>query len=435
MCSIGEDDFGDEGGLHAMEPAPALEIDQLLNLTHGIDLNEICKKCNKNNVIVKLSCKDAQCKECFLMYVRHKFRAALGSTKLVNRGADILIIYDGHEESSVLVDMIEFSLTQETFKKLHVSPKLLIIDMNCLTTTTKLYDNEKRMNFYQMINKLLEKYQFDKFYITIGNKNGIPINFNNLTENDNDNFIIEEKDIVETFNSIKNATSQQDFVQKLKLNLIENCAKTLNCKFIFLSEINCDLAKLLLTNISLGRGNSISQDISFSSSSRQNDIKFIRPIRDLNTMEIKNYIKLTDTKCLTKKLDNINENSIQSLTNKFINDLQINFPSTVTTVFKTGDKIASTNELINTNYCRFCNSALDYKDSTTLFAIEFSRYTSKNAAANDANLKSIDSIENMARNAVNGIGDTASTNLRDLCHGCRNIYRDCNNNCFFDTFL
>lgn len=81
MCSIGEEDFGDEGGAHAMvQDAKADNI-----------MEESMCKCNQEKCVIKLDLKLAMCKSCFLLFVRHKFRAALGATKVVPRGSKILV--------------------------------------------------------------------------------------------------------------------------------------------------------------------------------------------------------------------------------------------------------------------------------------------------------------------------------------------------------
>lgn len=44
--------------------------------------------------------------------------------------------------------------------------------------------------------------------------------------------------------------------------------------------------------------------------------------------------------------------SVQQLIKKFVTELQLNYPATVTTVLKTGDKLALSNDIINK--CDFC---------------------------------------------------------------------------------
>ena len=107
MCSIVEDDFGDDGGKHAM-------VEE--NKQENVELpDEICKKCNSEKVAVKLYLKDAQCENCFLFYARHKFRAALGASKIVRRGANVLIIFDGSAENMVMMDMIKYGLGKKIY--------------------------------------------------------------------------------------------------------------------------------------------------------------------------------------------------------------------------------------------------------------------------------------------------------------------------------
>ena len=81
--------------------------------------------------------------------------------------------------------------------------------------------------------------------------------------------------------------------------------------------------------------------------------------------------------------------------------------------------------------CRFCGATLDYRGSKTLFATEYSRLVSSriNAACSheDILLKS-KQMELDAERAVNGEDDQGEERvlMKQLCHGCRNIFEDLN---------
>lgn len=412
MCSIGEDDFGDEGGLHAMvaEAAPSLTIDPAT----------VCKKCNLKSAIVKLDFKEAQCEECFLAYLRHKFRANLGSTKIVARGAKVMVVYDGKAASTVLLDMIRYARTQDKFKRLHIEPFILYIDNNCLFHM----DLESRIKNFKEIKDLLKQFSIKSFYASFGKIQVFDIEEIQM----NADLLSSEETFLNSVTSIKNLTSQQDYVHCTTSNVIRQCAEQINCEYAFTTEIGSDLAVKLLTNIALGRGSSVSQDVSFCDT--RTEVKIIRPIRDFNGIEIETYIKLTKVKCVSKgeifggEIDMFA--SIQNLTKGFVEELQENFLSTVSTVFRTGSKIAaSTGHNLKNNdsieKCAFCKSKLDYYESSTLRAIEFSRVVSLNAGLDNGT-----GLDERVCNAVEGL-DLNDKSSKLLCHGCRNVFRDLEN--------
>uniref|UniRef100_A0A182SP54 Cytoplasmic tRNA 2-thiolation protein 2 n=1 Tax=Anopheles maculatus TaxID=74869 RepID=A0A182SP54_9DIPT len=270
----------------------------------------------------------------------------------------------------------------------------------------------------------------------------------------------DEKRLLQVLEAARSVSSKQDLLEQVHKQTYRSVAKALNCNYVFLSDIGIDLAKTLLSNVALGRGCSIAQDMAFCDD-RDEAVKLIRPIRDLNPDEVSNYLKFCEAQLLhlpqVKHFED--KPSLQNLTAKFIDNLQQSFPSTVSTVFRTGDKleapktvhkIAPVNDTQNgTDFlalfdkkltltvqspvaecCRFCGAALDYRGSKTLFATEYSRLVSSriNAACSheDILLKS-KQMELDAERVVNGEDDDERRDLlKHLCHGCRNIFEDIN---------
>lgn len=418
MCSIGEDDFGDEGGVHAMQLDPKITATDLPD--------EICKKCNENKVVVKLNLKDAQCKACFFTFVRHKFRAALGSTRIVDRGAKVLMVFDTSIESCIMFDIIRFALKEDKFKRLTVVPCAVFIDDSWVI-------NEQNESYMDEAMNLLEYFGFETHYVDISNPTDIRRidDFKNFrTAEENSSMRLEFRKTLNSFNSL---TSRQDFIQKLHLNIVSDVANVFECKCAFLPTISSDIAATLLADVSLGRGGSMADDISFCDSRQPNDVKLLRPIRNILNIEIEHYVRLNTAIDWPKVSNNflaktsaIQNGSLQNLTKQFVNGLQENFASTVSTVFRTGDKISAANfQKQTTETCLFCHSALDFKDSPTLFAIEYSRCVSASAGQDDINDAEL--MGHRATHAVLGITDPEDLNLYSkLCHGCRNIFRDFN---------
>lgn len=421
MCSIGEDDFGDEGGVHAMTVDPKIT---------GHDLpDEICKKCNQNKVVVKLNLKEAQCKSCFFTFVRHKLRAALGSTRIVDRGAKVLMAFDTSIEACVMFDIIRFALKEDQFKRLNLDPCALFID-DCWITEPVMVDQH---NYSIATLQQLEYFGFETHYVDVSQPSQIQKleNFTELPKTADD---IRNK-FRNTLKSINSLTSRQEFMEKLRTNIIRDTAKALNCKCAFLPVISSEIAAALLSNVSLGRGSSVADDIAFCDSRQPNEIKLLRPIRTLLSLEIETYVRLNSdfkwpvrSSSYLASTSEIQNASIQNLTKQFVDGLQENFASTVSTVFRTGDKIsaAATTKQITDVRCKFCHSALDFKDSPTLFAIEYSRCVSASAGHSDINDAAL--MGQKADDAVLGLTDREDIQLfQNLCHACRNIFRDLNN--------
>lgn len=434
MCSIGEEDFGDDGGAHTMPFDPKIS-------SNSFSSTELCKKCNERNVVVKLNLKDAQCEECFYYFVRHKFRASMGATRIVERGAKVLLVFDGTIESCVMFDMVQYALNLDRFKRLTIEPYAIYVDNTCMTEKTL----DDRREYLKQTIEILNYFQIKTYYTSIADKTTMIEIENALKFIDGPANRIAEKTFMDNFNAIGNQTAKEDFYSLTRSNLIRLASSKLDCKHVFVSTISHQIAADILVNVALGRGESVANNISFCDNRSDCDSKILRPMRSINNLEIETYVRFNEqlTK-LIKGNDYVNDGwtifnsdpnaSIQNLTQNFIENLQENFGSTVSTVYRTGDKIsaaATTPSLKSTPVkltCKFCHSNLDYEDSATLLAIEYSRCVSACVDQNDVN--DVDSMLNKAQDKLLGlnVSDNETENLmKFLCHGCRNIFRNLDN--------
>lgn len=400
MCSIGEEDFGDEGGAHTMVKNEKF---------NGFVEDEICKKCNAEKSVIKLDLKSSMCKSCFLLYVRHKFRASLGATKLVPRGAKVLVNFTGSANDVCLLSMTKLGVDDFSFKKLCVELEVVFVDANCINTD----DIDVRFKTIENIREILK--QFDGIschYATIGDP-GKLFNLNEIAK-DNLKFITKsEISFLKTFQTLQSLTSKQDFIETTKSQCLRKIASTLNCGFIFISDISIIIAKRLMENMSLGRGSSVAQDVSFCDD-RTEDTRILRPLKDLTELEVENFNKFNELKFISSISfgeDAGKFASIQNLTSSFIDGLQENFSGTISAVFRSCGKI---DPKIGEIKCQLCHSVMDVENSNTLFAIEFSRVVSESA---DQQIESVEKCEEKAQKAVEG-----EKIKKNLCHGCRNIF-------------
>lgn len=413
MCSIVEDDFGDDGGAHAM-----IEDLKINGTTDGL-----CKKCNTNTAVAKLMCA-----ECFKVYIRHKFRATLGSTKVIRRHSQVLQDFSGTAADVCLLACVKYAFEQESYKRLCFDMELVFIDENCVVKDG--HDSNVRASKIQEVKSVLEQFpSFKCYYISIGDcttfDRELP-RIDQISTEDLTEIITREKQFLEIFNSIQPLSSKQDFLMIKRNDLLRHAAAATKCQYVFLSDISITMATRLLNNMSLGRGSSVANDVAFCDD-RIESIKFVRPLKDLSDDEVTSYLQLENLKLLSKANygeDNGQFASIQNLTSKFISDLQNNFSSTVSTVYRTCSKIAPKNSAPPTSVdipqnfvgqlnipnmnqrCVLCKSFFDHYNSETLDAIAFSRYVSKNA---NGQLQTKPPVE-----------EDVSEDL--LCHGCRNIF-------------
>lgn len=423
MCSVAEGDFGDEGGIHTMIK------DIVLNTKE----DENCKKCSVEKCVIKLDFKEAMCLSCFLYYVRHKFRATLGSSKILKRQSNVLFDFKGHPQDVCLLHMINFAFEEETYKRLSFNLKLVFVDEYCTSKATA-DDMEKRMEKILEIRDILNQFpNFTCCYSTIADSSKIVDDIKTISLKDIEAIAKSEEEFLSTYNSIEALTSKQDFLEVMRKNVTRDIANYFKCSYIFLSDISVDLAKKLLSNIALGRGSSVANDVSFCDD-RIDGIKIIKPLKDLYQVEVDNYVKFSNLKsCLHPTYTDDNLLSIQNLTSNFINQLQQNsFNSTVSTVYKVCGKLApkkmeilpndnSINSKLARSYikdinqrCLLCKSNLDYHHSETIYAIEFSSQLSSNTEG----LVNLEKIREISENSKCG---NENDHNKFLCHGCRNI--------------
>lgn len=429
MCSIGEDDFGDDGGKHTMSVEPKAQFNSILP-------DEICKRCSQRNVVVKLNFKDAQCEECFFQYVRHKFRASMGSTKIIERGAKVLLVFDGTVESCVMYDIVRYTLSQEKFKRLTIEPTAIYVDETFITEN----DTTEREKYIKETFRIMEMFQFDIYYTSIASSNSPIIKIENpstfqLNHHLNEN----EQWFLAKLRKIGNSTAKEDFLNITRSNVMRWTASQVQCKYVFVSTTSQQVAAELLINVALGRGKSVANDIAFCDQRTNCNARVLRPMRNIIPLEIENYVRLNNEINRLIKINDyfdktkiLSTSSIHTLTEQFIKNLQENFTSTVSTVFRTGDKISAAISSPTKHasaepkqMCKFCHSDLDYKSSTTLFAIEYSRCVSSCAdqkIVNDVNLMQQHAVNQVL--GENNTDDDSENLMKYLCHGCRNIFRD-----------
>ncbi|KAG7310694.1 hypothetical protein JYU34_003499 [Plutella xylostella] len=116
------------------------------------------------------------------------------------------------------------------------------------------------------------------------------------------------------------------------------------------------------------------EDFGFSDT-RHETVKVLRPMKDITKEELSNYAAIKLITCpLPQEENKSNMDSLQSLINSFVVDLQENYSATISTVCKTAEKIGSAvNEC--DKRCFHCQSDMNIKEDklTAQEATSFSK--------------------------------------------------------------
>ncbi|KAG2470089.1 CTU2 protein, partial [Polypterus senegalus] len=218
------------------------------------------------------------------------------------------------------------------------------------------------------------------------------------------------KAVEKLFASVKTLTAKEEMLQTLRKHLILHTARIKGYSKVMMGDSCTRLAVKLLANICLGRGAFLAMDTGFSDP-RHGDITIIRPMREYSSKEIAFYNKLFGvpsvfTAGLNTKAPE--KASIQHLTESFIVKLQADFPSTVSTIYRTSEKLnprysQTPADDKGTETCLLCSCALgiELRDEASAFrAISISEELSQSKKPEGGQVSSSTTEECCAENKV-----------------------------------
>ncbi|XP_006762253.1 PREDICTED: cytoplasmic tRNA 2-thiolation protein 2 isoform X1 [Myotis davidii] len=243
------------------------------------------------------------------------------------------------------------------------------------------------------------------------------------------------------FDSVKTLTAKQELLQTLRTHLILHVARTHGYSKVMTGDSCTRLAIKLMTSLALGRGAFLAWDTGFSDE-RHGDVVVVRPMRDHTLKEVAFYNRLfavpsvftpaIDTKAPEKS-------SIHRLMEAFMLRLQAQFPSTVSTVYRTSEKLVKAPRDGNAGgppdpRCLLCMCALDIDtaDSATAFGAQTSHLSQMQpptAPAEAPTTPCCSAGVGRAQGCCRGAGpcgreDPRASVIEQLCYGCRVNMKD-----------
>ncbi|XP_065155206.1 cytoplasmic tRNA 2-thiolation protein 2-B isoform X1 [Atheta coriaria] len=359
MCSVGDDNYeGDE----ASKYLPTIET---------LKLDTLCNKCRTNQPCIILRHKDAYCKDCFLAATTHKFKAFLGKHRLIYPNDKVLVSFKEGHECAALLHFIRSGLDLTTPKKLRFEPMILYIENN------NHLNSETRRNLLKSIDEQAKHFKFDIYYVSLAKFIENEDKFlEDLTQNYEEVILInkDQSNVSEKLKDLNNKTQKLEVIKLLERNLLYKVSKHLGCKHVFTPELGSHVAAVLLTSVCLGRGKHLPLDIVIYDN-RDPEVNIIRPLRHFETKEVAMYNYFNNIIPVNLPKAPNTDSSIQNLLRSFVDNLQTNFPATITTIVRTGDKLAMDDEITNNPSCKLCKAPIE-NASTELTSAESTMFSS-----------------------------------------------------------
>ncbi|XP_074865268.1 cytoplasmic tRNA 2-thiolation protein 2 isoform X2 [Carettochelys insculpta] len=440
-------------------------------------------KCKEASPVLVIRVGDAFCKACFREYFVHKFRAMLGKNRAIFPGEKVLLALSGGPASSSMLQQVQEGLSRETAKKLRFIPGVVFVDEGAVCGQSVAEREETLLQMEAILRASGFPYHLARLEEVFDLPSSIlqrmtpgPTGPRHSYKEAVEGFIRQRRqeeggvretlavlsmrdvhgaeglaqppapahteELLRLFGSLKTLTAKEDLLQTLRTHLILHTARAQGYSKVMMGDSCTRLAVKLLTNLSLGRGASLAMDTGFSDD-RHGDVVVVRPMREYSAKEIAFYNRLfgvptvftpaLDTKALEKA-------SIHRVIERFLYGLQAEFPSTVSTVYRTGEKLSATPGdaglalgAPEPERCQLCLCPLDtaVEEGSALQAILVSEQLSHKRlpAASPAGTGGCLGAEAQSsgcccRNTTAPGADSRADFLPLLCYGCRLTIKD-----------
>ncbi|XP_062997361.1 cytoplasmic tRNA 2-thiolation protein 2 [Elgaria multicarinata webbii] len=448
-----------------------------------------CMKCKEGSPVLIIRVGDAFCKTCFKEYFVHKFRALLGKNRCIYPGEKVLLAYSGGPASSSMVRQVLEGLSREAAKKLRFVPGIIFIDEGAVCGQSP----DKRKEIRGQVEAILQATGFPYHLVCLEEVFDLPGSVLRSLSHDAtdqghsykeavDSFIRRQRqqgeetgdlagtlkdrvaelslqdssrkeglavqgagpppsshteELVRLFAAVKTLTAKEELLQTLRNHLILHVARTSGYAKVMMGDSCTRVAVKLLTNLCLGRGAFLAVDTGFADS-RHGDVLFLRPMREYPAKEIAFYNHLFGVPTVfTPALDTKapGRASIHHLIESFLCQLQSEFPSTISTVYRTGEKLGVTPREAGGSggpaglaQCLLCLCTLDTNvvDGSALQSTLLSEQLSRKppSAGNGCCGGARDQTGCCKGPPATGDSSGRSQLLALLCHGCRLTVRD-----------
>ncbi|XP_057258183.1 cytoplasmic tRNA 2-thiolation protein 2 [Pezoporus wallicus] len=365
-------------------------------------------KCGKGSAALIIRVGDPFCRNCFHEYFVHKFRAMLGKNRIIFPGEKVLLAVSGGPASSAMLRQVQEGLSRETAKKLRFIPGVVYVDEGAVRGQSPA----QREQSLACVETLLQATGFPYYLVHLEQALELPasilrpgpvtpsepsVSYKEAVEG----FIQQQRqkgygdkdsgtsppglgsgespegppaaprlpaaaltqELLKVFEAVQTLTAKEELLQMLRIHLILQTARTKGYTKVMTGETCTCVAIKLLTNLALGRGAFLAVDTGFKDD-RHGDVMVVRPLREYTAKEIAFYNHFFNVPTViapplpTKRRD---KPSIRHVVEHFLMGLQKDFPSTISTVYRTGEKLSAdlAKPSCESERCLLCLCALD----------------------------------------------------------------------------
>ncbi|XP_068811640.1 cytoplasmic tRNA 2-thiolation protein 2 [Struthio camelus] len=353
-----------------------------------------CVKCKEGSAAVVIRLGDAFCRACFREYFVHKFRAMLGKNRVIFPGEKVLLALSGGPASSAMLRQVQEGLSRETAKRLRFIPGLVYVDEGAVCGQSPAQREEslarveailQATGFPYHLAHLEQAFDLPDSILRRGPRGGdkpcptykeavedfiqqqrqeaaegdgaaslpqrlaqlgiqdLPIGREPAAPGARLPAAAQTEELLRLFEAAGTLTAKEELLQMLRTHLILHTARTQGYTKVMMGDSCTRVAVKLLTNLALGRGAFLAMDTGFMDN-RHGDVAVVRPMREYMAKEIAFYnhffgVPTIVTPALRAKRRE--KTSIHRLMEDFLLGLQAEFPSTISTVYRTGEKLST----------------------------------------------------------------------------------------------
>uniref|UniRef100_A0A672MAL4 Cytoplasmic tRNA 2-thiolation protein 2 n=1 Tax=Sinocyclocheilus grahami TaxID=75366 RepID=A0A672MAL4_SINGR len=309
-------------------------------------LNRKCMKCKEGTAVLIIRVNDAFCRSCFKEYFIHKFRAMLGKNRVIFPQEKVLLAVSGGAASCSMLSQVQEGLSREAPKKFRFVPGIIYIDDGGACGRSA----EERQRSNALLKSIFTETGFTYFIVSLEQVFSLPTSVlvpgtsdpdpsNPSYKQAVDQYIKEKQTLTEE--NVASAVAQLSIAdsayspeRKLALERLFSSMKTLTAKEDMLQTLRSVFSKLLYSFCFYF-------------------LSFLRYV--IAVLVILTAIDITHDKA-----------SIQRLTESFVTNLQSDFPSTVSTIYRTSEKLHTvmppqSQTAEPASKCLLCHCTLDTK--------------------------------------------------------------------------
>lgn len=327
-----------------------------------------CRRCGSEPFII-LDRVHVECRACFLESCNKKLRSTIGKSKLLSNNDPILIAHSGGASSTALLDLVKNSIEFNFRREQKFRPSILYIDMQSIyqpdnvgqrLSSLDSFLGETKQTYpgwpiYWTTIEMIGRKPSSEYFDTTTTK-PFYLKYETNLSGERPPDLLADLNALNCFRSelleLTSLTDKQHFVRKSTADLIARVAEHINLnhesvlltgeqlRCVFSASTGTQLANELLVDVILGEGATCHSTVSICDS--RHSVPIVRPMRDFSKKEIAFYLLARNLPNRpTPNLATLGDSkaSIQKLTESFLSKLSADYPSTYSTLLRTGNKL------------------------------------------------------------------------------------------------